>query len=334
MDLLQEIREKLQENSHLSLGGGLDSVLTHIEVAEKYHYRAKSDNDEHLYTDVIYRTNHAFEGILKEAYEVFSEKKAEEMTPYEIEEYLLSETILKNRVVDLLTNYRKNWRNPSTHDYQLFFTEQESFLAIVNVNAFVSILLDQIIERLTYKNKFYELEKAAILAKEAISDFDSLPPIDKAYQVLYSYSTYYLKNFEEMSKKSRATINAEMAAFIQSVAPSFKIDIEPVIDVSGSKVSFDFILHVDGQDIAIETKAPRHHFGYDDSALNQLMGQMREAGLENGILYHYPYHKDDIAVTTTASTSWPKDLKLREVYTEDSEHFKDEDYEEPVDLVN
>jgi hypothetical protein len=77
MDLLQEIREKLKGNPGLSLGRGLESVATHIEVAEKYHCRAKAENDEHLYTDVIYRTNHAFEGILKEAYGVFSGNKSD-----------------------------------------------------------------------------------------------------------------------------------------------------------------------------------------------------------------------------------------------------------------
>lgn len=333
MDLLAEIREKIKTNSTLSTGGGIKSVATHIEVAEKYHYRAKSENDEHMYTDVIYRTNHAFEGILKEAFEVFSKEGADRKTPYEIEEYMLSENILKGRVVDLLTNYRKNWRNPSTHDYQLFFSEQESYLAIVNVSAFVSVLLDQMIERLIFNSKYFELEKAASLAREVMKDFDMQLPIDKLYKVLFSYSAYYLKNFDEMSKKPRLTINAEMAAFIKSVAPSFQIRNDPEVYMSNAKVTFDFIITVDDQDIAVETRSPKHRYNYDGSAMSQLIGQLQEVGLKNGIVYHYPGYKDDAPIATTASTAWPQDLNLREVYSDDPEQYEDHEYESPVDLI-
>lgn len=334
MDLLQEIREKLKNNPSLSFGKGLKSVSTHIEVAEKYYHRAKKEKDEHLYTDVIYRTNHAFEGILKEAYFVFSKKSADKLTPNDIEEYLLSEDILKGRVVDLLSNYRKNWRNPSTHDYQLFFSEQESYLAIVNVSAFVSILLDQIAEKLTFANKYNELENAAVLAREAMKNFDDLSSIDKVYKVLMSYSVYYLKNYEEMSVKERSTINAEMAAFMKRVAPSFSIKIGHEIDLGDSTISFDFIVNVDDDDIAVETRSPKPRYSFDDSATNQMTGQLRAAGLKNGVVYHYPGHKDDIAISTTASSTWPDDINLREVYSDDPEGIGDLEIEEPIDLVN
>src|ERR1043166_495020 len=145
MDLLKEIKDKLKTRPASDEARGLESVLAHIEIAERYHLRAKKERDEHLYTDVIYRTNHAFEGILKEAYVTLEGKSGDNLSPYEIEEYLLKSNVLRGRVVDLLTNYRQHWRNPSTHDYKLFFSEQESFLAIVSVTAFVSILLDQIL---------------------------------------------------------------------------------------------------------------------------------------------------------------------------------------------
>src|SRR5207253_11231210 len=141
-------------------------------------------SDEHRYTDVIYRTNHAFEGILKEAYITLADKPADKLTPFEIEEYLLKSNALRGRVVDLLTNYRQNWRNPSTHDYQLFFSKQESFLAIVTVSAFASILLDQMLERIAYKAKFAELDNAAKLARDRIKNFDKLASIEKTSKVL------------------------------------------------------------------------------------------------------------------------------------------------------
>src|SRR5438128_3025921 len=101
MDLLKEIRERIKSNASSDDARGLDSVLAHIEIAERYHLRAKKERDEHLYTDVIYRTNHAFEGILKEAYVTLAEKSADNLSPYDIEEYLLTSNVLRSRVVDL-----------------------------------------------------------------------------------------------------------------------------------------------------------------------------------------------------------------------------------------
>ena len=43
--------------------------------------------------------------------------------------------------------------------------------------------------------------------------------------------------------------------------------------------------------------------------------------------------RNDIPVATKSSSGWPKDLNLREVYSEDPEVFEDHEYEEPVNLV-
>ena len=125
-------------------------MISHIEVAERHWLRAKKEREDTLFTDVIYRTNHAFEGALKEAYFILNGKDAAKKTPNEIERFLLENKIFKERVMALFTNYRTEWRNTSTHDYKLFFTEQEAFLAIVSVSAFVHILLDQMAEKISF----------------------------------------------------------------------------------------------------------------------------------------------------------------------------------------
>ena len=338
MDLFKEIKDKMKSNSDVTQGRGLESVITHIEIAERYHFRAKNERDEHLYTDAIYRTNHAFEGILKEAYVVLEGKNADHKSPHEIEEYLLKSNVLQGRVVDLLTNYRQNWRNPSTHDYRLFFSEQESFLAKVTVSPFVSILLDQIIEKVAYSHKFKELENEAVLARERMPDFDSLLPIDKVLRILMSYSTYYIKNFDQMSPKSRSTANAEMAAFIERVAPDLKVELGPEFRASDKTVRLDIVVNVVGTKVAIETREPKPRYGDregldDQAAINQLSEQLKAIGLGNGVVFFYPGRRDYTSAATTASTAWPKDLNLREVYSDDPAQFEDEDIEEPVDLV-
>ena len=150
MNLLQNIAEKINSINETSLPHGVKSVITHIEIAEKHFFQAKESKDHDLYTDVIYRTNHAFEGILKEAYQILENKPSNEKSSFDIENYLSENNVFNERVMELFVNYRKNWRNPSTHDHKLFFVEQEAFLAIVTVSAFVNLLLDQIIEKISY----------------------------------------------------------------------------------------------------------------------------------------------------------------------------------------
>lgn len=339
MDLLKEIREKVESNATSSSGRGVESVLAHIEIAERHHLRAKKDRDEHLYTDVIYRTNHAFEGILKEAYVTLAEKPADKLSPFEIEEYLLKNNILRGRVVDLLTNYRQNWRNPSTHDYQLFFSEQESFLAIVTVSAFASILLDQMLEKLAYKAKYEELDKAAKLARDQIKNFNELAPIDKTARVLSSYASHYISNFSTMSAYSRSSANAQMAAFIKKVAPELEVELDVETVINDQRFRFDLVVRDKDARVVVETREPRPQDDYeasfdDKAAINQISQRLYAAGLKNGIVFFYPGHHKDMVIVTTASTSWPQGLNLREVYSEDPAKFPDEAFEEPVSLVD
>ena len=44
---------------------------------DKLQLNLSDENDENFFTDVIYRTNHAFEGILKEAYQILANKNAD-----------------------------------------------------------------------------------------------------------------------------------------------------------------------------------------------------------------------------------------------------------------
>lgn len=339
MDLLQQIKAKLVSDPHWAAPPGLKSVLTHVEVAERYHVRARTERDEHLYTDVIYRTNHAYEGILREAYELFAGKPADKLSTYEIEDYLLANAVLRARVADLLKNYRQHWRNPSTHDHQLFFSEQESFLAIVNVCAFVSILLDQMLERVAYERKKQDLEKAALLARDAIKDFSEQPLIDKVWHVLLSFAAHYIKRFPEMSALPRSVATAQMAAFVEQVAPELKVTQEASIDVAGRTAYFDLLVQLGQETVAIETRDPRSrdiegHFA-TDAAMDQLMSMLRAAGLQQGVLFQFPGAPDDQPVATTRISDWPKDLSLRIVYGADPEEFNEDEAssEKPVDLV-
>lgn len=340
MDLLLQIKNKVNSNPDWKGARGIESVLTHIEIAERHHNRAKVERDEHLYTDVIYRTNHAFEGILKEAYVLLAGQSADKMSPYEIEEYLLANSALRPRVIDQLKIYRQNWRNPSTHDYQLFFSEQESFLAIVSVSAFVSILLDQMLERAAYLNKLKALEGAAFMARDRIKDFETLPAIDKVWRVLASFADHYITNFRDMSVYSRSATTAQLAAFIEKVAPELSVEQEVRFGSGDQSVIFDLVVSDGDTKVAVETREPGSRDQSEannasDAALRQFEKYLRLANLSNGTLFFLPGGPNEMPVATTASSAWPKDLNLRKVYGEDKDEVESwQANEEAVSLVN
>ena len=146
MDLSKELKRKQETLKDLVSDGGIYAALRHIEIAERWFERARVEGDEDLFNDVIYRTNQAFEGMLKEAYTVLGQTDASNLTPHQIEQKLIAGGVFSERVTDLFRNYRQEWRNKSTHNHNLFFNAQEALLAIVSISAFSTILLDQIIE--------------------------------------------------------------------------------------------------------------------------------------------------------------------------------------------
>ena len=157
MDILVEVKDKIANLPVEIDRSGMNSIITHIERAEFYLSSGKKNTDANFFTDVIYRSNQAFEGILKEAYKYIAHQEIGKKPIYQIENYFIRKKLLNFRVLDLFKNYRQNWRNPSTHDYNLFFSSYEAFLAIVSVSSFIYVLLDQISEAMAYKREKEEL---------------------------------------------------------------------------------------------------------------------------------------------------------------------------------
>ena len=75
MDTVKVIKQKIEILASIILDDtGISSVLRHVKVAESHFSNAQAKQDKDLFTDVVYRSNHAFEGILKEAYAVLAKQ--------------------------------------------------------------------------------------------------------------------------------------------------------------------------------------------------------------------------------------------------------------------
>jgi hypothetical protein len=152
VNLLEVLRARIEALPQGAHDLGMRAVLQHVQVALNHLNRGEKTGDETAFTDAIYRTNQAFEGSLKEAYRVLTGADPSKLRPYDIENHFQSARVLRPRVLSQLTTYRTEWRNPSAHDYQLDFDEDEALLAIVSVCAFAIVLVDQMAEKIGFND--------------------------------------------------------------------------------------------------------------------------------------------------------------------------------------
>jgi|ERR1044071_1006454 hypothetical protein len=169
MDLLAELHAKVATLARYEGTQGVRAAVRHIAAGERHLQRGRASADDDSYNDVIYRTNQAFEGLLKEAYRLIVGPNASRLTPHEIEQHFATEKWLTERVLIAFQRYRKEWRNPSTHDHTLLFSEQEALLALVSVTAFAVVLIDQITESVTFQHQ------------QSVQQDDGRTPLDRAF---------------------------------------------------------------------------------------------------------------------------------------------------------
>lgn len=320
MDILKTILENInsleREGSHGEITQGIRAVLSHIEIAESHFQRAKKENSGNLFTDVIYRTNHAFEGALKEMYVILTEKDPKNVTTYDIEEYLVKNAIFKERVMELFSNYRTNWRNPSTHDHKLFFTEQEAFLAIVSVSAFVSILTDQIIQKLSYRFERRRIEKRGKDIRASISNFESMSLLDKVAYILQEYSKELQDDLSKIKNSSSAELLGSLSGFLVSVEPNLLIDFEPKTVIDSQNYRPDLMLELNGQKLALDVKRASVSPYFESASLDLVKAQLKSyldlGETSYGIAYFFPIHSDDGVVVWLSI-----DKKMKYIYPVD-----------------
>lgn len=300
MDLLRLLKEKAKYFTTSEEDTGVLSVVSHIEIAERHYENGKS-GDDYLFNDVIYRTNQAFEGSLKEAYRIIAGKDPDRMTPHRIEKYFIENDVLKERVLQLFTNYRTEWRNKSTHDYKLYFSEQEAFLGIVNISAFINILFDQMVEKRAYDREAKELKKSQDINSFAAEEYESL--LDKVVKLLFLYSK------EVPAKVSGATLPriteveliGSLTAFINSLAKEISVFSEFLISREQERRQYraDFFLQQGEEKLIIEVKNPTHGIGRIlNSGTEQLLSYLTASRVPNGILYIPPLFEKDKLKTT------------------------------------
>jgi hypothetical protein len=285
MDTLDFIREKVTRLEMLLPDSGLLPVIRHIEMAENHFHRGRQ-GDTDLFTDVVYRTNHAFEGILKEAYTVLEAKDSSKKTPFQIENYLVENDVFRPRVLDLFRQYRTEWRNPSTHDYILSFTEQEAFLSILSVTSFVSILLDQILEKAAFDAEKARAQSGARPSSSEVVEFDSMPLVDR---IAHRLAWFGAQLQEDAEDPSEAELFGMIRAYLNVEMPDLTIETEPAYEDDFGRLRPDFILSTGEQRLVLEVARYRHLTSQlERERTDQIRRYIRASNSAHGIIFMYP----------------------------------------------
>jgi hypothetical protein len=283
MNLLEILGSRVEDLPEGDYIQGLKAVLQHIDVAGRHLERGQVSADDTAFTDAIYRTNQAFEGSLKEAFRVLTAKDPTRESPNNIENYLQQQNVLRPRVLAQLTNYRKEWRNPSTHDYRLDFDEDEALLAIVTVSAFAIVLIDQIAAKLSF-----DKAKAATpppitvvgatkplvdIVADAVEKFQIRPAADKPQDHL-----------------REAEIAGALAGYLSSAMPSSQVDLEPRLK-GESHARPDLLVTMGEEQLLVEVKRVGRLFvNLNQQYIAQVSHYIALSGIREALVY---VHSED-----------------------------------------
>lgn len=273
MDILASIEDQVKEIRKLSTTASVDQIITHIKRAEHYYSLGIKNKDENYFTDVVYRTNQAFEGSLRQSYMILADKTEEETAKkrtVDIESFLSANSIFNQRVLDLFSNYRKNWRNQSTHDFKLFFSESEALLAIVNVSAYIYVLFNQIIGKLAYLKEEETIRKSHLIKKAFVSRINK-------QKNLFDKITECIRAFTKITKLNADARDIEIIgafyAFLESIFGN-KITVERGTMVSkGFQSGFlDMYIKMGNERLIIEVKRPGT--AVSEGQINQILSYL------------------------------------------------------------
>jgi hypothetical protein len=287
MNVLKEIEAQINSIKKIDSSTYLDSIFAHIERAEFYYNSGMTDSN--FFNDVIYRSNQAYEGALKESYKVLAEKTADEVirkTPNDIERFFETESIFKERVLQLFKNYRQEWRNKSTHDYKLFFDESEAFIALTSVSSFVHLLLKQIQEKTVYTAQQRKLEAEPIIEK--ITEPDSVASnLDILASVISGFAKEATIDYGDISLLREAEIAGALHAYLEHNSSGIFV-VRREVRLESREYIFiaDFVIEFADEKFILELKRSRERKYDVDLGVNQVFQYLDASGITQGILYY------------------------------------------------
>jgi hypothetical protein len=192
-----------------------------------------------------------------------------------------------------VTRYRQEWRNTSTHDHTLLFSEQDAILAIVSVSAFAVVLLNQVIETLNFKKK-----KAAVEAQRAEFSAELAKYRDLDFErglvtLVQAFAATLQTDDSALHVATEAEILGQLAGFLAALDPSLRISLAMQI---GNR-EFDLVVERGSERAAIELKRTGTT-QFLRAAANQVGAMIANANIPFAVLFVPPRGAADLVRVT------------------------------------
>ena len=249
------------------------AAIRHIEIAEK-HLRLGADDPEY-FNDVVYRTNQAFEGMLKEAYTVLADSDGSKLSTHHIEQLFAKEGTLAPRVQTLFTNYRQQWRNPSTHDHTLLLSRQEALLAIVSVSAFALVLFDQMVEAISFHAERSAIAEMRGQLKEKLGEATKGTLAEQVVQMLGLFGAQH----------ETSIIDAELVGRVSGFLVGTNPEIQTLALTGGADAYGDILVTKGAEQVLVEIKRARDARTVERGGVSQLLKGLVVGDVPAGVLY-------------------------------------------------
>lgn len=290
MEIFEPVRELTFKINSMKPSLDIDKIIIHIERAFQLFTEGIKTGNEQNYTDVIYRCNQAFEGCSRQAFLVLAEKTEAELRnikAWKIEKYLISNNILNERVQPLFKNYREKWRNESSHNFKLFFKEEEAYIAILNICSYAYVLLNQIVQ------------------KVSLSDITNIKPIKETQKSKHSLvnditeaTKLFLKEIDLEKYKTGTTVprisesqfNGLYSSFLMNKFPELKITLEGKLNTK-TNLLYDIMIERNDEKIIMEIKSSRFLFNSYQASKDQIVEYLSLTSNAKGIVFLFDGYK-------------------------------------------
>ena len=185
--------------------------------------------------------------------------------------------------MELFRNYRTEWRNPSTHNHKLFFSEEEAFLAIISVSSFISILLDQITGQINFDAEQAKAQDRVDTTRASIPNYDTLPLLERLKRLFVAFV-----DEDDWEYRNEQEIIGLIAGFIASVDPTIIIQRDKRFRLGNVVLKTDMVFSSESEQVIVEVKTATPGLGRMARAQQQLVTFMVSSGITDGVLYFVP----------------------------------------------
>lgn len=216
-----------------------------------------------------------------------------------------------------MRNYRQEWRNPSTHEYELFFTEQEALLAIITVSAFVAVLLDQIIDQLAVQQQQATITAQLPAITAAIANYHSLSFPDQVVELIRSFLTSpQFPASVGQATHSESYFEAAMANFLREAEPQMSLALEPTVAVANRLLRPDLLLKKGDDTVVVEIKRALRRGLSRDAAVLQVLSYAKHVDAKRAIVVFMPDVPGPVMVETKEFKKTGVPTMVTEIYPE------------------